>query len=39
MQLLGRWSWYLPSKLRWLPRIGIEGPAPAAVEAPRPQTT
>ncbi|HKB19444.1 MAG TPA: MMPL family transporter [Gaiellaceae bacterium] len=25
MSLLGRWNWYLPSWLRWLPRIQIEG--------------
>jgi RND superfamily putative drug exporter len=25
MRLLGDWNWYLPSFLRWLPRITIEG--------------
>jgi RND superfamily putative drug exporter len=25
MKLLGRWNWYLPPVLNWLPRIGIEG--------------
>jgi putative drug exporter of the RND superfamily len=25
MRLLGRWNWYLPSWLEWLPRIQIEG--------------
>ncbi|HEX6031162.1 MAG TPA: MMPL family transporter [Tepidiformaceae bacterium] len=25
MQLLGKWNWYLPSKLHWLPRISVEG--------------
>ena len=31
MTLLGRWNWYLPSWLRWLPEVHIEGrkePAP-----------
>jgi uncharacterized membrane protein YdfJ with MMPL/SSD domain len=23
MRLLGKWNWYLPSGLKWLPRIGI----------------
>ena len=32
MQLLGRWNWYLPRWLEWLPRIQIE--ARAAAEAP-----
>jgi len=27
MHLLGRWNWYLPSWLEWLPRIQVEGPA------------
>ena len=34
MKLLGKWNWYLPPVLSWLPRIGIEGepsnPAPEA---------
>ena len=25
MRLLGEWNWYLPSWLRWLPRIQLEG--------------
>jgi len=25
MTLLGRWNWYLPSWLEWLPRVEIEG--------------
>src|SRR6266511_616957 len=29
MRLLGKWNWYLPSWLGWLPQIRIEGPAPA----------
>ena len=28
MGLLGRWNWYLPSWLEWLPRLQVEGPAP-----------
>ena len=29
MKLLGRWNWYLPSALGWLPRVGGEvAPAP-----------
>jgi uncharacterized membrane protein YdfJ with MMPL/SSD domain len=28
MGLLGRWNWYLPSWLEWLPRVQIEGKAP-----------
>ncbi len=40
MKLLGRWNWYLPSWLEWLPHLSIEGappalaPAPAGPEAP-----
>jgi RND superfamily putative drug exporter len=30
MKLLGRWNWYLPPVLSWLPHVGIEAP-----EAPR----
>jgi RND superfamily putative drug exporter len=26
MTLLGRWNWYLPSWLGWLPKIGVEAP-------------
>ena len=29
MRLLGRWNWYLPRWLRWLPRLEVEGPRPA----------
>ncbi len=25
MRLLGKWNWWLPSWLRWLPHLGIEG--------------
>jgi hypothetical protein len=24
MRLLGRWNWYLPEWLRWLPRVEVE---------------
>jgi uncharacterized membrane protein YdfJ with MMPL/SSD domain len=27
MHLLGRWNWYLPRWLAWLPRLQVEGPA------------
>jgi len=30
MHLLGRWNWYLPRWLNWLPRVQIEAPAAAA---------
>jgi uncharacterized membrane protein YdfJ with MMPL/SSD domain len=29
MKLLGERNWYLPRALQWLPRVGVEGPAPA----------
>jgi uncharacterized membrane protein YdfJ with MMPL/SSD domain len=29
MKLLGERNWYLPRWLGWLPRVGLEGPAPA----------
>jgi RND superfamily putative drug exporter len=29
MRLLGRWNWYLPNVLRWLPDLRVEAPAPA----------
>ena len=45
MRLLGRWNWYLPKRLEWIPNVGIEG-APAAAMTkdvasadPAPQTT
>jgi RND superfamily putative drug exporter len=28
MDLLGRWNWYLPRWLDWLPRVEVESPAP-----------
>jgi uncharacterized membrane protein YdfJ with MMPL/SSD domain len=33
MKLLGRWNWYLPRWLEWLPRVNVEGPA---AERPQP---
>ena len=30
MALLGRWNWYLPRWLRWLPEVHVEGPPKAA---------
>jgi len=33
MHLLGRWNWYLPSWLTWLPRLQIEAPQPAPNES------
>jgi RND superfamily putative drug exporter len=32
MKLLGRWNWYLPSWLEWLPRLEAEGRAPTVVD-------
>ena len=32
MKLLGRWNWYLPKALHWLPKVAHE-PAPAAGKA------
>jgi RND superfamily putative drug exporter len=29
MKLLGRWNWYLPSWLNWLPQVHVEGRAAA----------
>ena len=29
MRLLGRWNWYLPHWLDWLPRLSIEGAQPS----------
>ena len=35
MKLLGRWNWYLPSWLEWLPHLSIEGaPVPPAAAGP-----
>ena len=42
MRLLGKWNWWLPSWLRWLPHLGIEGrnepgPMPMASGGPTAQ--
>jgi uncharacterized membrane protein YdfJ with MMPL/SSD domain len=29
MSMLGHWNWYLPSWLRWLPRVAVEGAWPS----------
>jgi RND superfamily putative drug exporter len=34
MTLLGRWSWYLPRWLEWLPRVRVDAADPAASAAP-----
>jgi RND superfamily putative drug exporter len=34
MRLLGKWNWYLPSFLRWLPQINLESAAPIEASAP-----
>jgi len=42
MALLGKWNWYLPSWLNWLPELHVEGdPAPEvpASEAPVTEAT
>jgi putative drug exporter of the RND superfamily len=31
MKLLGERNWYLPRWLEWLPKVGVEGPAPVSV--------
>jgi RND superfamily putative drug exporter len=33
MRLLGRWNWYLPGWLRWLPQLRVEAQLPASKEA------
>jgi hypothetical protein len=36
MRLLGEWNWWLPSFLRWMPEVTIEGDVdevPAAVHS------
>jgi RND superfamily putative drug exporter len=35
MTLLGKWNWYLPRWLGWLPQVRIEAPAPAPAEPER----
>jgi RND superfamily putative drug exporter len=35
MTILGKWNWYLPSWLGWLPKVNIDGaPVPAPGHAP-----
>jgi uncharacterized membrane protein YdfJ with MMPL/SSD domain len=36
MTLLGKWNWYLPSWLAWLPDVPVEGPEPTRRESGRP---
>ena len=36
MTLLGRWSWYLPRWLEWLPRLRVDAAEPAASSAASP---
>jgi putative drug exporter of the RND superfamily len=36
MRLLGKWNWYLPRWLGWLPQVRIEGGHPGPVPAPLP---
>jgi RND superfamily putative drug exporter len=36
MKLLGRWNWYLPSWLEWLPHLSIEG-VPRVATGPQPE--
>jgi putative drug exporter of the RND superfamily len=33
MTLLGKWNWYYPKWLEWLPQLRIEAPAPVPVQA------
>jgi RND superfamily putative drug exporter len=33
MTLLGRWNWYLPAWLGWLPRLDVEGSAGESLTA------
>jgi uncharacterized membrane protein YdfJ with MMPL/SSD domain len=35
MHLLGRWNWYLPRWLEWLPRLQVEGGAGRAATSPQ----
>jgi RND superfamily putative drug exporter len=37
MKLLGRWNWYLPAWLEWLPRMEPHEPAPGPVPEPEPE--
>jgi putative drug exporter of the RND superfamily len=38
MKLLGRWNWYLPSWLEWLPDVHVEGGEPRRRDSGRPAT-
>ncbi len=33
MKLLGKWNWYLPKRLNWLPRLAHDGVAPESARA------
>jgi uncharacterized membrane protein YdfJ with MMPL/SSD domain len=35
VHLLGRWNWYLPRWLEWLPRLQVEAPARVSSEPAR----
>jgi putative drug exporter of the RND superfamily len=35
MHLLGRWNWYLPRWLEWLPRLQVEEPVRPSSESAR----
>jgi RND superfamily putative drug exporter len=38
MTVLGRWNWYLPTWLNWLPELHVEGdPAPVTAPATAPE--
>jgi RND superfamily putative drug exporter len=37
MRILGDWNWYLPRWLEWLPRVGTEGDAAAALVVQEPE--
>jgi RND superfamily putative drug exporter len=39
MKLLGRWNWYLPSWLEWLPHLSIEGTPAAPLAGPSTPTS
>ena len=34
MRLLGKWNWYMPSFLNWLPELHLEGPATEPATSP-----
>ena len=38
MKILGKWNWYLPSWLAWLPNVRVEGAEPSSPRA-RPATS